>query len=71
MPGEINNIDHIRKLRDICPHTPLVVISGYPTEETVEECEQLGVQDFLTKPFELSYISSVLERLVPNSPKDI
>jgi DNA-binding NtrC family response regulator len=71
MPGKLSEIEHIRKLRELCPDTPLVVISGYPTPETLQECENLGVQDFLTKPFELSFISSVLEKLVPNHPGDV
>jgi YesN/AraC family two-component response regulator len=71
MPGKLTEIEHIQELRKLCPDTPLVVISGYPTPETLQKCEELGVQDFLTKPFELSFISSVLEKLVPNSPQDI
>lgn len=68
MPGEVSEIDHIRKLRDLRPDTPLVVISGYPTPEIIKECEKLGVRDFLTKPFELSFVSSVLEKWVPHMP---
>ncbi len=69
MPGKLSEIEHIRELRNIRPEIPLVVISGYPTPEVLKECEELGVQDFLTKPFELSFISSVIDRLLSNEPK--
>lgn len=69
MPGKYSEIEHIEELRKVCPSVPIVVISGYPTPDFLEKCEELGVADFLTKPFELSFISSVLEKLLPNDPK--
>lgn len=54
----------IRELRRLRPDCPLVVISGHPTHSALEECEKLGVRDFLTKPFELSFIADVIKRLL-------
>jgi DNA-binding NtrC family response regulator len=68
MPGRLKEMDHIRELRRLRPDIPMVVISGYPTPEVLQECEELGIEDFLTKPFELSFISSVLARLLPVEP---
>jgi DNA-binding NtrC family response regulator len=71
MPGDVSEIEHVRKLREQCPDLPIIVISGYPTPDLMEECEKLGVTDFLTKPFELSFISSVLEKTLPNEITEI
>lgn len=71
MPGKLSEIEHIQQLRKVCPDIPIVVISGYPTPEILKRCEELGVADFLTKPFELSFVSSVLEKLLPNDPENI
>lgn len=71
MPGEPSKMDLIRKLRELRPDCPVVVVSGYPTPERLQACEELGVAEFLTKPFEISFITSVLKRLSPldvNSP---
>lgn len=68
MPGEPSEMDLVRKLRVLRPDCPIVVCSGYPTQERIEECESLGITDFLTKPFEVSFIRSVLERLLSASP---
>ncbi len=71
MPGKLSDIEHIEELRKIAPELPIVVISGYPTPDALQKCEELGVADFLTKPFELSFVSSVLEKLLPNDPEDV
>ncbi|MBI2438492.1 MAG: response regulator, partial [Lentisphaerae bacterium] len=55
----------IRQLRALRPECPIVVITGYPSETSIKECQQLGVHDFLTKPFEMPFISSILNRLAP------
>lgn len=65
MPGEPSKLDLIRKLRELRPDCPVVVVSGYPTPERLQICTELGVAEFLTKPFEISFITSVLKRLCP------
>lgn len=65
MPGEISSLELIGKLRELRRDCPIVVISGYPTADRLKTCEELGVSEFLTKPFEISFITSVLQRLLP------
>jgi DNA-binding NtrC family response regulator len=62
MPGEPSEMDLVRAIREKRPATPLVVVSGHPTPERLEECETLGITDFLTKPFEIDFIRSVLNK---------
>ena len=64
MPGEPNGIALVREIREKNPDTPVIVISGYPTKERLNECTALGVEDFLTKPFEMTFFSSVVTRLL-------
>ena len=70
MPGDLVELELelVRELRRMRPHVPLVVISGYPSGEFLEECEALGVEDFLTKPFELSFISAIIQKHLGPSP---
>jgi DNA-binding NtrC family response regulator len=70
MPGEPSKMDLIRKLRELRPHIPLVVISGYPTQDRLEACREIGVTEFLTKPFEISFIRTVLKRTLESSPSN-
>ncbi len=64
MPGTPSGLDLIKVLREKRPDCPLVVISGYPTGERLEACREMGVVDFLTKPFEMPFIVSILSRLL-------
>lgn len=64
MPGEPNGMALVRRIREVRPDTPLIVVSGYPTRERLDECKALGIDDFLTKPFEMTFFSSVIARLL-------
>lgn len=64
MPGEPNGMELVKQIRDTYPKTPVIVVSGYPTRERLDECKALGIEDFLTKPFEMTFFSSVVERLL-------
>ena len=64
MPGEPSGMALVRKIRELKPETPVIVVSGYPTKERLEECKALGIEDFLTKPFEMTFFSSVITRLL-------
>ncbi|HOW98448.1 MAG TPA: response regulator [Kiritimatiellia bacterium] len=64
MAGSMSGMDLVRALRKTRPQCPIVVASGFPTDERLSECEKLGIKDFLTKPFELSFLTAVLKRLL-------
>ncbi len=64
MPGEPSGMELVRRIRELKPETPVIVVSGYPTKERLEECKELGIEDFLTKPFEMTFFSSVITRLL-------
>lgn len=71
MPGELSEIELVKKLRELRPECPIIVCSGYPTQDRILECEQLGIIDFLSKPFEIAYIKPIIERLLNESTPDI
>ena len=64
MPGEPSGMALIRRIRELRPNTPVIVVSRYPTKERLDECKALGIEDFLTKPFEMTFFSSVITRLL-------
>ena len=63
MPGSPSGMELIRKLRKANPQCPIIVVSGHPSRECVSECEALGVTDFLTKPFEMAFVRSVIDNI--------
>lgn len=62
MPSKLRETELVRRIRAVRPDMPVVVISGYPDAQALEECTALGVIDFLAKPFELSFVSAVVKK---------
>ena len=49
MPG-MDGLQVVEKLRGTHPQMPVVVITGYPSQDTLQAAARLGVTDYLTKP---------------------
>jgi DNA-binding response OmpR family regulator len=58
----------MREIKKYWPDIPIIVMSGYPTPETVADVLELGATQFIPKPFrpdELTKsVRQVLERMV-------
>jgi len=61
MPG-LDGLELLRRLRAICPETPVVVITGHGTVDTAVQAMKEGAFDFLTKPFPTDKLHLTLER---------
>jgi CheY-like chemotaxis protein len=64
VPGNISGIEMIRQFRDLAPDTGIAIISGYPAPELISQCESLGINDFLSKPFELAFVEDVVNKII-------
>lgn len=58
MPG-IDGIEVAKQIRERCPWTPVVVITGYGSEENEKRASVLGVNGFVRKPLTPEIIESV------------
>lgn len=47
----LDGIDAVRALREIAPHVPIVLTSGYSEAEAEQRLKDVGVAGFLAKPF--------------------
>jgi two-component system, NtrC family, response regulator PilR len=47
---------------------PLILITGEPSEELANKAQGGGIMAFLTKPFELAFIKSLLAQATGSSP---
>ncbi len=63
MPG-INGIDFMREAVKLRPSLPVVVITGNSSIETVINAMREGAKDFITKPFNISTVTSVADRVL-------
>jgi DNA-binding NtrC family response regulator len=64
----------MKKVKEKWPRLPVIVMSGYPTAETIQTAEQLGAVTFIAKPFTpdelLETLRSVLAEGETHEPKE-
>lgn len=62
---DLNGIETLRQLREIDPHGELqiIMLTGYGDIDTARQAMELGAYDYLTKPFILNFIKSLLEEI--------
>lgn len=61
---EMDGITLIRWMRQFRPSTGIVVITGYPSQETIDEALDLGIVDYVPKPFTPEVLKDVAQRAI-------
>ncbi len=50
----------MREIKKVIPDIPIIVMSGYPTQETISDVLKLGATQFIPKPFRPDELLKVL-----------
>jgi UDP-3-O-acyl N-acetylglucosamine deacetylase len=66
MPG-MDGLETLRKIKELHPELPVVMISGHATISTAVAATRLGASDFIEKPLDLSGTIQVIRRVVSNN----
>ncbi len=53
---DMNGIDVLRKIKETEKDTVIIMITGFPEEDTAKEALKLGAYDYIMKPFDLAYL---------------
>lgn len=61
MPG-LSGIELLTKLKPLCPHTQVIMMTAYATINTAVEAMKLGAFDYLQKPFEGATCRAAIKR---------
>jgi len=61
MPG-MDGLELFGEIRQMCPATPVIMITAYGSAQAAEEALQVGVDDFITKPFRKERILFTIRR---------
>jgi UDP-3-O-acyl N-acetylglucosamine deacetylase len=67
MPG-MDGIEALRKIKDLRPDVPVVMISGHATIATAMKATKEGAADFLEKPLDLSQTLSCISAALKDRP---
>jgi DNA-binding NtrC family response regulator len=62
MPG-MSGVEVLRRIRDEWPGLPVVLVTGYPNVDDIDEARRLGIADVIEKPMILRNLADALERL--------
>ena len=60
----IDGIAVLARIKKRSPSTHVIMVTGYPTEESRAECIKLGADGYLTKPIHLSELITLLRDLM-------
>ena len=60
----VNGVEVLRAAKRIDSNFPVIVITGYPSVETVTELVRLGAGDYLTKPFNVDVVLVTVAKLL-------
>ena len=63
MPGQ-GGLEVARRIKEMNPWLPIVVVTGYATQEAEEEAKAIGVAEFIQKPLTPSSIEEVAARIM-------
>ncbi len=59
LPG-IDGLQVFEEAKELRPKTKGVIISAFPSKQSVEKAEKLGILDFLPKPFKITDLEKII-----------
>jgi len=64
LPGEMNGIELLKKVREIHPDTHIILMTAYGSEAVREDAKKIDVEAYFEKPFKLKeFLARVLQIL--------
>ena len=64
---EMDGIETLRRLRELRPDVPIVMVTGHGTIETAVKTVKMGAYDFIVKPPELQHLTLVVKHGIEES----
>ncbi len=58
----VDGMEFLEKVKENCPDSPVIMITGYATIETARESFVRGAYDFIAKPFRIGEIRQAVKK---------
>ena len=63
MPG-MKGIDVLKEIKKLNPNIEIIIVTGYGTLKTATDAMKYGVNSYITKPYNLNEITSLIDRAI-------
>ena len=60
----VSGLEALGKIKSLRPAIPVVIMTAYGSEETLQEATQKGAFDYITKPFDFDELRQTIESAV-------
>jgi DNA-binding NtrC family response regulator len=67
--ARLDGIDVLRAVREASPSTPVIIVTGFGELEKAVEAVREGAFDFVSKPFNITELKSLVERALQKSTR--
>jgi len=64
---EMDGIETLRRIREVRPDLPIIMVTGHGTIETAVKTTKMGAYDFIVKPPELQHLTLVVKHGIEES----
>ena len=61
---EMNGLDATRIIKEINPSTPILALSAYAFEDSIQEARDAGCNEFISKPFKVEHLIDTIEKYI-------
>ena len=58
----LSGLELLSRVLELCPHTPVIIISGITDQDHAQALIRLGAFDYLLKPFRLEVVEKSVKR---------
>jgi CheY-like chemotaxis protein len=66
---DMDGFDVLREIRTLDPKAPVIIQTGFGTEERVRQARELGVTDFITKGLSWYFLGAALDRVLKHTKR--
>jgi DNA-binding NtrC family response regulator len=66
---EVSGLDLLRKVKNLAPQTPVILLTAYGTVQNAVEAMRDGAYDYLLKPFSSESLENVVRRALNSAPR--
>lgn len=64
MMPRLNGLEFLDEVKEHTPGLPVIIVTGYGTAHTEEEIMRLGAKGYLSKPFTIEQIRTLVEQIL-------